>query len=137
LTSNGLARLLADAEVVIRGIAETEVNRIGDAIADGVRDGLSRQEVAKKIEGIIHDAKRAAMIAETEFVRAYTLARRALFRQQGVTMVAWVHQPGACPLCMENAAASPIPLSDSWPEGNVPVHPLCRCVEVPYRGGGK
>jgi hypothetical protein len=117
--------MLADADVIIRGIAETQVNRLGDALAEGIRQGLSPEELAAKVDEIIHDAQRAAMIAETEFMRAYTAARRSLFRRNGVAKVAWVHMPGACARCMENAAVSPIPLGNSWPQGSVPVHPLC------------
>jgi len=56
---------------------------------------------------------------------------RATYRRNNVPEVKWLHQPGACERCMANAAVSPIPINDSWPSGDVPVHPNCRCVEAP------
>ena len=135
LEEGGLQSLLADADVVIRGITDTQIERIGNAIAEGVAEGLSEEETVAKVDAIVHDLNRAVMIAETEFNRALTAARRTAYRKSGVVMVRWIHQPGACPRCLENAAVSPISITQSWPQGDVPVHPWCRCVEAPYVTG--
>jgi hypothetical protein len=111
------------------------LHRIGEAIADAVKGGVPIEETIQRVNDVVNDPKRAALIAETEFARASTAARRATYVRNHVPKVAWLHQPGACELCLENAAVSPIPLRDSWPNGDVPTHPNCRCVEIPYIGG--
>lgn len=131
LASEVAEELAQQTEITIRGIAETEVNRIADAIAEAVRGGVPMSETIARVDEIVHDAKRAAMIAETEYARAMTMAVRATYRRNNVPEVKWLHQPGACERCLANAAVSPIPINDSWPSGDVPVHPNCRCVEAP------
>ena len=134
LPGGTLQELLQSQGITIRGISETQLNRIADAIAEAVRDGVPMKQTVAKVEAIIGDATRAKLIAETEFARASTAARRAIYRANHVAKVAWLAHPDACELCKENERVSPKPLRDSWPNGDVPVHPLCRCVEVPYVG---
>ena len=135
LAQGGLAQLLNSADIVIQGIADTQINRIGDAIADGIGQNLSVDEIAALVDAIINDLDRAMLITETELSRALTAARREAYTFNNVTMVRWLHQPGACDNCMMNVAVSPLPLRSSWPSGDVPVHPNCRCVEAPYTQG--
>ena len=131
LPGGTLQELLQAQGVTIRGISETQLNRIADAIAEAVRDGVPMKATVAKVEAIIGDATRAKLIAETEFARASTAARRAIYRAAHVAMVTWVARPDACLLCKENEAVSPRALRDSWPNGEPPVHPACRCVLAP------
>lgn len=132
LAQGGLAKLLKRADIIIQGIADTQIKRIGDVIADGIGQNLSVDEIAALVDAVISDLDRATLIAETELARALTAARREAYKINHVTMVRWLHQPGACDNCMMNVAVSPLPLRSSWPSGDVPVHPNCRCVEAPY-----
>lgn len=134
LAGQTMVDLLAQAHITIKGITETQLHRIGEAIDRAVRDGVPMKQAVAQVEAIVHDPERAALIAETEYARGVTAARRAAYQAAHVPQLAWLHQPGACERCLENAAASPISIRDSWPQGNVPVHPNCRCVEVPYDG---
>lgn len=127
----GLSDLLVEAHHWIKEITDTEVDRIGDAIQQAVHGGGSLAEAKDLVQEIVHDEKRAYLIAETEYARASTLARRQTYRLNNVPYVGWLHQPGACGLCLQNQADSPIPITAQWPNGNVPVHPHCRCVEIP------
>ena len=131
LPGGTLQELLAAQGVTIRGISETQLNRIADAIAEAVRDGVPMKTTVVKIEAIIGDAARAQLIASTEYARAVTAARRAFYRANHIGMVAWIAHPDACELCKENEAVSPRALRDSWPNGEPPVHPACRCVLAP------
>jgi hypothetical protein len=132
LAVGGLAQLLQQAELVINGIAETQVNRIGDVIAEGVLQNLSVDEIARLVNDIVNDTERASTITETELARALTAARREAYKANNVTMIKWLHQPDACKQCMANVIVSPLPTWQQWPSGDVPVHPNCRCVEAPY-----
>lgn len=124
--------LMAEARTVIAGITQTQTDRIVAAIEHGVRTGRPMATVETEVAGIIDTAARAWLITETEYARAMTRGARDTYRLNNVPYVEWLHQPDACPRCMENAEVSPIPVTDSWPQGNVPVHPRCRCAEAPY-----
>lgn len=130
-----LAELLRERGIWVREITETEVNRIGEAIRQSIEHGRPLSEARAAVDAIVHDADRARMITETEYARAQTYAVRETYRRNGVAMVRWLAQPDACPMCLANKAVSPIPLGDAWPNGNVPVHPNCRCAEAPSYGG--
>lgn len=130
----GLAQLLANVDVVINEVTDTQIKRIHETIVDAMKHPVDMQELAAQVQEIINDEKRAWMIAETEYARALTLAARETYRINNVAEVAWLHQPDACAVCMQNAAVSPIPLTQSWPAGNSPVHPRCRCAEAPAVG---
>ena len=132
VAGGGLATLLRDADVWIKEITDTQVARIGDAIAEGIRQGFPVKQVAAQVDAIVNDAARAYLIAETEYARAMTAAARETYQANNIAMVQWIEQPDACPLCQENHAVSPIPLTAQWPNGDVPVHPRCRCAEAPY-----
>ena len=129
-----LAELQSRAHIVIKGITDTQFERINAAVTEAVKGGVPMAETINRVNDIVNDPSRAALIAVTELARASTAARRATWQRNHVPRVAWHHQPGACDECMQNAAASPIGLGDSWPSGDVPVHPRCRCVEMPVVG---
>lgn len=131
LPGEALQDLLRQEGITLRGISDTQINRIADVIASAVREGTPMKDTVARVDEIIHDAKRAALIATTEFARAEAAARRAFYRANHVAKVAWVAYPDCCVLCRENADASPIPIRDEWPHGDPPVHPACRCGLVP------
>lgn len=135
--SGGLQRLLNESGARIRGITETLLDRIGKAIAEGIEQGLSPKETAKRVDAIIHDTKRAQLIADTEYVRAHTAAAMSRYRAEGVAYLKWIAMPGACEQCMVNATTGPdhngvIAITDSWPMGPPPVHPHERCTVAPW-----
>lgn len=126
-----LADLLLQLELVVQEIADTQSKRIAQAIQAAFDAQESTEELEQALRAILDDVGRGLMIAETEFSRAFIDALRATYKANYVTKISWLHQPGACARCMENASVSPISISDQWPSGNAPVHPLCRCVEAP------
>jgi 8-oxo-dGTP pyrophosphatase MutT (NUDIX family) len=135
LAGTGLAQLLADAGVVIKGVDHTQLERIGNAIAEGLDAGTPMATVIAEVDKIIDTPTRAKMIAETEYMRATGRAQMDTYQRNGVPELQWLHEPGACAMCMENVAASPQPARNpQWPQGPIPVHPWTRCVVAPYYG---
>jgi len=54
----------------------------------------------------------------------------------GIAQVEWVNEPGACPICLDNADAGPVNIGDTFPSGDsqAPAHNRCRCHTVPAGG---
>lgn len=133
VAQGGLADVLGQLGIWIKEMSTTQVNRVGEAIREAVENGRPMSEARAAIDAIVHDATRARLIAETEYSRAQGLAQMETYRANGVPMLQWLAQPDACPLCLENEAASPQPTAHpQWPNGGIPVHPHERCAVAPY-----
>lgn len=127
----GLRRLLDARGVRIRGMSATTLDRIGTGLAEGLREGLTRQEASRLINGILDDSARSLMIAGTEISYAVVQSNKQLYRESGVEMLEYlVADP--CEECQENYDASPIQIGAEWPNGDPPVHPNCMCDVAPY-----
>lgn len=129
--TGGVAQLLESATDMASQIAKTELSRIGATIAKGIEEGWSPKQILAAVEEIISDESKALQIAETEYLRALFTGMQATYEASEIAEVAWVAQEGACSLCLENLSVSPRRIDQGWPNGNVPVHPSCRCCEVP------
>lgn len=132
MTAQGeLGRLAQQIDTWTNEIADTLVYRIADAIVNGARThNMTQARVV--IDKIVHDAAKAKLIADTEFVRAYNEAAMATYRTSDVEHLYWIAMPGACDRCLENEAASPQPVrAPNWPNGGLPVHPNERCAIAP------
>jgi hypothetical protein len=128
---NGLKRLLDGRGIKIQDLSTTTLNRIGTALADGLRSGSTRQSVAEDISYIIGDDARAITIAGTEMSAAVVQASKDLYADSGVEKVEWlVADP--CDDCQENLDQSPIGIDEQWINGDPPVHPNCMCDIAPY-----
>lgn len=139
LSDGGLALLLEERGLWVKEITHTQMERIGDAIAKGVAGGASRRETIDAVEAIIHDPKRAAMIADTETARALAAAAMHRYRESNMERIKWLAHPDCCSRCKVNAHAGPkhdgvIYIWQSWPMGPIPVHPFERCAVAPYHG---
>jgi hypothetical protein len=128
---NGLKRLLAGRGIKINDLSTTTLNRIGTALADGLRVGATRASIADDISYILGDDARALAIAGTEMSAAVVQSNLELYAESGVEQVEYlVADP--CDECAENEEASPLPLGEEFPNGNPPVHPNCMCDIAPY-----
>lgn len=69
------------------------------------------------------------VIGMTEIVDAIEETVLDDFVEQGVAVVSWVAEDGACAFCQENVDASPLVISSPFPTGDYhpPAHPRCRC----------
>lgn len=128
----GLAEVLRERDIWIKEMTDTQVSRIEEGISAGMARGFPVAEVTAQVNAIVHDEKRAYLIAETEYCRAMGRAAMDTYRLNNVPELKWLHEPGACDLCMANVAASPQPTADPhWPSGGIPVHPGERCAVAP------
>ena len=126
-----LRRLLERRGVTIRGLSHTTIDRLGTRLADALRQGLSRTQTAELLNEVLNDPERALVIAGTETANAVVQSSKDLYRDSGVEMIEYlVADP--CDECQENYEASPIPIGDSFPNGDPPVHPNCMCDVAPY-----
>lgn len=131
--TGGLAEILAERGIWIKEMTTTQVNRVGEAVLRSVEDGRPLSEAIAAVDAVVHDMARARLIAETEYARAMGRASMETYRLNKVPMLQWIKHPGACPACVENAAASPQPTEHPlWPNGPLPVHPHERCAVAPY-----
>jgi hypothetical protein len=128
---DGLRNMLDNAGVSISSIADSKLDQLGRALADGAARGDSVDTIASDLRGILDDPSRAFMVANTEINRAMTTASLDQYRQSGVQQVQWYVSDDPCDLCTENEAASPIGIDDDWPNGDPPVHPNCECAIGP------
>jgi SPP1 gp7 family putative phage head morphogenesis protein len=131
VASGGLADLLSQADVTLRGIADATVDQIGNRIADGVAHGWSVDQIAASLSDILDDPSRADSIANTEANRAMSLASQDTYAANGVQSVTWlVSDP--CPECAVNDGVT-VPQGEDFPSGDSepPAHPNCRCAIAP------
>lgn len=115
------------AEPIARGMANAILYEVADTIAFAAWEGRDEdQALASVLQAI---TARAALDAAVQIRRAHHVGRMDAYRAAGVQQLAWTG--GACERCTRNAAASPIGINDSWPDGPPPVHPDCGCGVIP------
>jgi hypothetical protein len=128
-----LQGLLNRQGLIINGVTDTKLNRIGTVLARAIAEGVTPKEVSIMVDQIIDDPQQALIIAQTEMSRAVSVASRDLYGDSGVEQVEWLVAEG-CEDCQENADASPIGIDESFPTGDTepPAHPNCMCALAPY-----
>ena len=129
----GLQILLASRMTVIKDINNTTYDRLGTQLSTAMAQGLTNDQTAALLEGVMNDPARSLMIARTETARASSVAARNLYETSGVEYVEWLVAEG-CDDCKENEDASPIPIDATFPSGDSepPAHPNCMCSLAPY-----
>lgn len=121
--------MLDQAEITVKGITDTNLDRIGQALANGIARGDSVDTIAQAIGDMVggETNQRAEMIARTEVSRAMAQATVDTYTQNGIEEVdLLVMDP--CPECELIAEDNPHPLADA---PKVPIHPNCRCALGP------
>lgn len=127
----GLQALLDSRAILIDGITNTKLDRIGTVLAQALDVGATPKQVSILVDQVVNDPQQALVIAQTEMSRAVVQAELAQYQDSGVEMLEWlVADP--CDDCQENLDASPIGIDESWPNGDAPVHPNCMCDIAPY-----
>jgi len=128
-----LQGLLDRRGIVIDGISQTKIDRIGTVLGDALASGITPSKVSILVDQVINDPQQALTIAQTEMSRAVSVASRNLYEDSGVTQVEWLVAEG-CEDCQENADASPIGIDETFPTGDTepPAHPNCMCSLAPY-----
>lgn len=134
VAEGGMADLLSQANLTLKGIESTAVNAIGDVIADGLGKGLPSGQIARNIRDSIGMKWRADVIAHTESTRGVTAATLDTYRDMGIESYDLLLASNACETCSAIAAAGPYPSTDT--EHAPPIHPFCRCAASPVSGLG-
>jgi hypothetical protein len=129
----GLQNLLDRRGIVLDGITDTKLNRIGTVLGQALAEGITPKDVSILVDQVINDPQQALVIAQTEMSRAVSVASRDLYETSGVEQVEWLVAIG-CEDCQENADASPIGIDEVFPSGDTepPAHPNCMCSLAPY-----
>ena len=128
---NGLKELMAQNGVTIKGIEDTNIDRIGTALALGLDQGLTVDETARAIDYVVANPARSLVIARTETARALVQANLVTYREANVESVEWlVADP--CEICAANDGVV-VPLGEAFPSGDTepPAHPNCVCDVAP------
>jgi SPP1 gp7 family putative phage head morphogenesis protein len=125
------AELERGADDRIKGMTDTSLERLTNTISDGLTKGDSVQTTAKAALEDLGSTARAEMVVNTEYATSMTEANLETYKEAGVEQLEWMAEGDACPECEENEAASPLAAGDDWPNGDVPVHPNCRCAIAP------
>jgi hypothetical protein len=130
---SGLQNLLDRRNIVLDGISNTKVSRIGTVLGQALQLGITPKDVAIMVDQVINDPQQALVIAQTEMSRAVSVASRDLYTTSGVEQVEWLVAIG-CEDCQMNADASPIGIDEVFPSGDTepPAHPNCMCALAPY-----
>lgn len=105
-------------------------NKIRTSILTSLQLGETQEQAtARLLEKVIKNPVRAAMIARTEAVNAYSQGTLTYGEQTNATKKAWVSSSGPCVICQENIKAGEIAFSDLFPSGHPgpSCHPNDRC----------
>ena len=151
----GLAKRLADRHLLISGVNETTVNRIGGVLAEGLAAGISPRDVATGVAGelidsrtdwastledrlkqIDDDVKRAEVIARTEMGRAVFDEKADRYDEMGVEQIQWI-TVSPCDECAE-IDQEIVGIGDAFSNGWTSVddsHPNCNCTIAPVIEG--
>lgn len=132
VTALGWKETITEAQITLKGLTDTTVNKVAYAIADGVNAGESVDDIGRALTKIIGDPKRAELIAHTESARMLNQSAMYQYKAAGVTQWDLVLSAGACPTCSEIAAANPHDVEDAR---QPPIHPRCRCAASPHFEG--
>lgn len=126
---------LVDSPDADMSITDTARDEIRSAVARGIDDGASAQDVADEIAdlGTFSD-ERALTISRTEIIRANNQGHLASFKEAGIEQKEWstAEDGDVCPECEANEDEGPIGVDDDFPSGDdaAPAHPNCRCTIV-------
>ena len=128
LIDGGLKSLWGGANIIVSGLNDTTVDRIGNRIADGLMLGLPSGDIADSIYDLVGDPYRAEMIAHTESTRGMQAGTLESYNSNGVGRWELLPADGACEECLALVGQEfpAIDLNDM-----PPIHPWCRCSTIP------
>ena len=124
----GMREMLDRADVTIRGLTDTSIDRLGNTISDGLAKGDSYEAVAKLAREALGSPARAEMVVNTEYNRAMTEASVETYKAADVEQVEWLAESDACEECEAEAALGAHDLDGAE---QPPMHPRCRCALIP------
>lgn len=140
-TADDLNRWLRSYGVAsIRSIEDNRMEELAARLHLSLAEGWSGDQLAREIEDILTNPRRARMIANTETARAVSQGTLSEYRHAGVERVMWVTADDArvCPPCDTNEAMGAVPMGSMF-SGSMtdapPGHPNCRCAVIAVPDG--
>lgn len=113
---------------LVKNVSDTTIDRIKSSISTSLKLSEDQAAAAARLEKVVLDPKRAAMIARTEAVRSYSKGVLEFGRSAGYTKKAWEISSDPCETCAANEGAV-VGIDEEYPSGDdsAPAHPNCRC----------
>lgn len=122
-----VGRFVQRAKEIVSAI----VVRVKDMVSAIFADGGTAVEAQDAVDTLLGSLPET--IATTEVHTEVEQAIADVFEEQGVELVEWVTEPGACPVCADNEEQGPIKRGTAFASGGTapPAHPRCKCNLVP------
>lgn len=110
-------------------ITDSTKKRILKSLELSIDLGEDRAGASGRIADILDDKRRAAVIAHTESVRAFSEGRLEVAKRVGADRKQWDATIGACPIC-QDLDGQVVKREALFPGGfsAPPAHPNCRCL---------
>lgn len=140
----GLRQLLGEQGIRIKSIADSRLEELSKVLEETLRsDEIRRQpgteplppflsvgDLAGRLKGVLNNPDRAELVAQAEIARAQASAARQVYAETGRTEVevSTAEDDKVCPICDAAAKLGAHPLGAP---PLVPLHPRCRCAELP------
>lgn len=112
-----------------KGLTDTTVDKVKSSLQTSLDNGESTEDAIKRLTDIIDDPKRAATIAHTEAVRAYSQGKLAVADEVGATKKEWNTTFAPCAIC-DPLNGKVVGIDEDFDDGieAPPAHPNCRCI---------
>jgi len=132
----GLDVLLTQSNKTIKDITRTQLDEIGTQLATGLREGLTIDEMASAVRGVVNNPAKALSIAMTEVSRATNYGAQNRYREANIQKNQW-SGIDPCNVCAENDGVI-VGVGEVFPSNNTqpPAHPNCLCTLLPVIEAG-
>ena len=112
-----------------KDITGTTADRVKNGLRLSVSNNETIEQMRARVNSVVDNPRRAAMIAHTESVRVYSQGRLAVAKEVGIGRKKWDASPRACPICAPIDGVE-VALDKNFPGGfdTPPAHPNCRCL---------
>ena len=140
----GLRSLLAEQNIRIKSIAESRLEELSAVLEETLRsDEITRQpgttplppflsvgDLAGRLKSVLDNPDRAELVAQAEIARAQASAARQVYAETGRSEgeISTAEDDKVCPACDAAHKLGAHPLGSP---PLVPLHPRCRCAELP------
>ena len=140
----GLRQLLGEAGIRIKSITDSRLEELSAVLEATLRSDailrtpgteplppfLSVGDLAGRLRTVLDNPDRAELVAQAEIARAQATAARQAYAESGRTEVevSTAADDRVCPVCEAAEKLGPHPIGQP---PMVPLHPRCRCAELP------
>lgn len=144
----GLRQLLAEQGIRIKSIADSRLEELSAVLEATLRsDEITRQpgteplppflsvgDLADRLKAVLDNPDNAELVAQAEIARAQASAARQVYAETGRSEVeiSTAEDDKVCPACDAAQKLGAHPLGSP---PLVPLHPRCRCAELPVLAG--